>query len=234
MGKDEAKKSEGRGSNYDSGRDDTVSQNRSLTFEFPAVRLVDDAGMPLSLHLVEVEVKVDGETWKQVPSLEHSGPTDRHYTIEVDAEGNSYVRFGDGNTGARLPSGCSNVVASYRAGLAAAGNVVGTRTAKARRDGDYAMALMEIMARIGDLLAQYQDMVAQEAYLASARKRGSLREHARKLDYQLHAGVSTVNRLLMQLENKTTVTSNRKVTKRSKEKCNKKQRSERKTSSTRS
>ena len=41
----------------------------------------------------------------------------------VDEQGKTYVQFGDGARGARLPSGSNNVRARYRKGLGAAGNV---------------------------------------------------------------------------------------------------------------
>jgi hypothetical protein len=43
--------------------------------------------------------------------------------VREDATGASYVQFGDGETGARLPSGLNNVVARYRTGAGAFGLV---------------------------------------------------------------------------------------------------------------
>jgi predicted phage baseplate assembly protein len=40
----------------------------------------------------------------------------------MDDDGNSYVTFGDGRTGARLPTGDSNVTAVYRRGIGTAGH----------------------------------------------------------------------------------------------------------------
>jgi predicted phage baseplate assembly protein len=52
-----------------------------------------------------------------------SGPHARVYTTETDAEGTLSVRFGDGETAARLPAGRKNVTATYRQGIGKAGNV---------------------------------------------------------------------------------------------------------------
>ena len=57
-----------------------------------------------------------------------------------------------------------------------------------RNVGDIGVALVEILAYAGDHLSYYQDAVATEAYLGTARRRTSVRRHARLLDYALHEG----------------------------------------------
>lgn len=49
-------------------------------------------------------------------------------------------------------------------------------------------ALVEAVAYVGDYLSYYQDAIAGEAYLDVARKRASVRRHARLLDYRMHDG----------------------------------------------
>jgi hypothetical protein len=56
---------------------------------------------------------------------------------------------------------------------------------------DPAMALVELLAHVGDQLSYYQDAVATEAYLGTARQRVSLRRHARLLDYAIHEGCNS-------------------------------------------
>ncbi|HEX7156378.1 MAG TPA: hypothetical protein VF229_04130, partial [Burkholderiaceae bacterium] len=53
---------------------------------------------------------------------------------------------------------------------------------------DEGIALVEILAYVGDYLSYYQDAVATEAYLGTARRRLSVRRHARLLDYVMHEG----------------------------------------------
>lgn len=53
---------------------------------------------------------------------------------------------------------------------------------------DLGVTLVEILAYVGDYLSYYQDAVATEAYLGTARQRISVRRHARLVDYQLHEG----------------------------------------------
>lgn len=53
---------------------------------------------------------------------------------------------------------------------------------------DIGIALVELLAYTGDYLSYYQDAVATEAYLETARQRISVRRHARLVDYFLHEG----------------------------------------------
>lgn len=57
-----------------------------------------------------------------------------------------------------------------------------------RSPADFTVALVEMLAYVGDHLSYTQDAVATEAYLGTARRRTSLRRHARLLDYPLHDG----------------------------------------------
>jgi hypothetical protein len=59
-----------------------------------------------------------------------------------------------------------------------------------RRSADFAMTMLELLAYVGDQLSYYQDAVANEAYLESARQRISVRRHARLIDYAMHDGLS--------------------------------------------
>jgi hypothetical protein len=53
---------------------------------------------------------------------------------------------------------------------------------------DIGIALVEVLAYVGDYLSYYQDAVATEAYLETARKRISVRRHARLVDYRINEG----------------------------------------------
>jgi hypothetical protein len=53
---------------------------------------------------------------------------------------------------------------------------------------DIGIALVELLAYAGDQLSYYQDAVATEAYLGTARQRISVRRHSRLLDYFMHDG----------------------------------------------
>ncbi|MET3994457.1 hypothetical protein ABIB94_008257 [Bradyrhizobium sp. JR7.2] len=57
-----------------------------------------------------------------------------------------------------------------------------------RSAADLGVTLVELLAYAADNLAYRQDAVANEAYLATARQRISVRRHARLVDYHLHEG----------------------------------------------
>lgn len=53
---------------------------------------------------------------------------------------------------------------------------------------DFGIAMVELLAYVGDYLSYYQDAVGTEAYLGTARERISIRRHALLVDYQMHEG----------------------------------------------
>lgn len=68
-----------------------------------------------------LEIRVNDIRWREVRTLFGLGPRDRVFTTAVDDDGVVTVTFGDGVTGARLPTGFDNVVAHYRTGVGSAG-----------------------------------------------------------------------------------------------------------------
>lgn len=57
-----------------------------------------------------------------------------------------------------------------------------------RSTADLGVMLVELTAYVGDHLSYWQDAVATEAYLDTARRRASLRRHALLVDYAVHDG----------------------------------------------
>jgi hypothetical protein len=88
-------------------------------------------------HTPELEIWVNNRLWTRVDAFYGHGPTEQIYIVREDAEGRSFVQFGDGETGARLPSGLKNVVAVYRSGVGAHGAIKpgATPTASQRPPG---------------------------------------------------------------------------------------------------
>ncbi len=70
-----------------------------------------------------LEVRVNELRWHEVPSLYGHGSDERIYVTRTDDDGNTAVIFGDGKTGARLPTGQDNVTATYRKGIGLSGLV---------------------------------------------------------------------------------------------------------------
>ena len=59
-----------------------------------------------------------------------------------------------------------------------------------RHAPDLGVTLVELLAYLGDQLSYYQDAVATEAYLDTARLRVSVRRHLRLIDYRMHEGLN--------------------------------------------
>jgi hypothetical protein len=98
--------------------------NRQLwqTFPLPKTPLtcfLDSDAVPPQAP--ELEIRVAGRIWTRVDSFFGRGPKETVYIVREDAENRSFVQFGDGATGARLPSGLKNVAAVYRSGAGARG-----------------------------------------------------------------------------------------------------------------
>ncbi|MBN1875889.1 MAG: hypothetical protein JXA33_16825, partial [Anaerolineae bacterium] len=65
---------------------------------------------------------------------------------------------------------------------------------------DLGITLVELLAYVGDHLSYYQDAVATEAYLHTARQRISVRRHARLVDYCMHEGCNARALLCLEAE----------------------------------
>jgi hypothetical protein len=76
------------------------------------------AGAQSTLAITVNEVK-----WTEVGDLSSAGPRDRDYITRTDDSDNTTAIFGNGQHGARVPTGSSNVKAVYRYGIGSPGNV---------------------------------------------------------------------------------------------------------------
>lgn len=92
----------------------------------PLTYLLDTAAQPPQVP--ELEIRIGGVLWQRVPSLFGRGRKEAIYIVRESGDGASpsYVQFGDGRNGARLPSGKGNVVAHWRTGSGAHGLPAGT------------------------------------------------------------------------------------------------------------
>jgi hypothetical protein len=68
---------------------------------------------------------------------------------------------------------------------------------------DLGITLVELLAYVGDYLSYYQDAVATEAYLGTARQRISVRRHVRLVDYAMHEGCTARAWVTLHTENET-------------------------------
>lgn len=91
-----------------------LRQAPSLTY----VRSTVPGGAESSL-----QIRVNDLLWHEEATLFERGPRERIFTTELADDGKVAVRFGDGERGARLPSGAQNVKATYRRGTGLEGLV---------------------------------------------------------------------------------------------------------------
>ncbi|HEU4386301.1 MAG TPA: putative baseplate assembly protein, partial [Blastocatellia bacterium] len=70
-----------------------------------------------------LELRVNDLLWREAPALYGQGSKERVYVARNDDSGKMTVRFGDGRTGARVPTGSENITARYRKGIGREGLV---------------------------------------------------------------------------------------------------------------
>ena len=68
---------------------------------------------------------------------------------------------------------------------------------------DIGITLVELLAYAGDYLSYYQDAVATESYLDTARQRISVRRHVRLVDYLMHEGCNSRAWVCVETEDRT-------------------------------
>ena len=105
----------------DLGNGDATLTFQTFTLKKPPLTYVsaaNETGRASSLS-----IRVDGQLWEAVPALGQAGPEDAVYEVRHADDGTVTIRFGDGKTGRRLPTGLVNVTAAYRSGIGLDGEV---------------------------------------------------------------------------------------------------------------
>lgn len=93
------------------------------TFKLPKSPLTYQAAGGTPPQKPQLDVRVNGVLWERVDSFFGRVAREEIYIVREDASGDSFVQFGDGQTGARLPSGIDNVTAHFRSGNGAHGGL---------------------------------------------------------------------------------------------------------------
>lgn len=70
-----------------------------------------------------LELRVNDILWHETDSLAGLKPTERAYITKTSDDSKTTVIFGNGENGARLPTGVENIRAVYRSGIGKVGNV---------------------------------------------------------------------------------------------------------------
>ena len=103
------------------GAGDATKPFQSFTLRQPPLTYVASptpAGAESTL-----KVFVNDVQWHKTDTLAELSPADRKFTTRTDDEGKTTVVFGNGEHGARLPTGVENIRSVYRNGIGKAGNV---------------------------------------------------------------------------------------------------------------
>jgi hypothetical protein len=103
------------------GSGDGAATNQSFAFSKPPLTHVA-AAVPSGSESA-LKVYINDVEWTQVPSLYPLDKQDRNYILRIEDDGTTTITFGDGQRGARLPSGEENVTTTYRSGTGLDGNV---------------------------------------------------------------------------------------------------------------
>jgi uncharacterized phage protein gp47/JayE len=100
--------------------DATVASQRFVLKRPPLTFVPDTTPSGVSSTLV---VRVAGVEWTEVSAFHDQSADARVYTVQISDDSSVTVTFGDGERGARLPTGTQNVTATYRTGIGSTGNV---------------------------------------------------------------------------------------------------------------
>lgn len=103
------------------GSGDAAKSLQSFTLKQPPLTYVS-APTPSGIEST-LKVRVNDLLWHEAESLAGLQKTDRSYIVRIDDGGQTTVVFGNGERGARLPTGPENVRATYRNGIGKGGNV---------------------------------------------------------------------------------------------------------------
>lgn len=103
------------------GSGDAAKSLQSFTLKQPPLTYVS-APTPSGIEST-LRVRVNDVLWHEADSLAGLQPTDRSYIVRIDDGGQTTVVFGNGERGARLPTGPENIRANYRSGIGKGGNV---------------------------------------------------------------------------------------------------------------
>ena len=105
----------------DLGSGDARLTHQTFTLKKPPLTFVSAANE--TGRASTLEIRVDNALWSEVPALGQAGHEDAVYEVRQSNDGKTHVRFGDGVTGRRLPTGTLNVKAVYRSGIGFPGEV---------------------------------------------------------------------------------------------------------------
>src|SRR5262249_38778624 len=103
------------------GSGDASQQYQQFTLKQPPLTYTSAA--TASGAASTLELRVNNLRWHEAPTLLGHDPQEHIYVARTGDDGKTTIEFGDGVTGARLPSGQDNVRVTYRKGIGIGGLV---------------------------------------------------------------------------------------------------------------
>ena len=116
-----AKATHGETVNEVLGSGSSADANQTFQLKRPPLTFTASSGETGAAN--SLEVRVNGVLWTEASSLIDQNAKSESYLVHITDDGKASVIFGDGEHGARLPSGVENVVATYRSGIGTSGMV---------------------------------------------------------------------------------------------------------------
>lgn len=117
----ESVKNEKMGSGNASLASQTFKLKKKPLSYYPSVTIANDQSVKNTLT-----VYVNGILWKEVSTFFGASEYDQVYIVRQNDDEESFITFGDGIRGQRLPTGMDNVICNYRFGAGAAGPPAGS------------------------------------------------------------------------------------------------------------
>jgi predicted phage baseplate assembly protein len=103
------------------GSGDATQSTQAFTLKQPPLTYVS-APTPSGIKST-LQVRVNDIEWDETDTLAELKPQDRNFITKTDDEAKTTVIFGNGEQGARPPTGVENITAVYRNGIGKGGNV---------------------------------------------------------------------------------------------------------------
>ncbi|MGH7232286.1 MAG: putative baseplate assembly protein, partial [Nitrospiraceae bacterium] len=103
------------------GSGDAAQANQRFILKKPP--LTYTASSTASGAQSSLQVRVNSVLWEESPRLFGLDARSENYLIHIDDDGKAGVLFGDGERGARLPTGVGKAAATYRSGIGLSGMV---------------------------------------------------------------------------------------------------------------
>jgi hypothetical protein len=115
-----------------------------------------------------LQVRVNDVLWHEAPSLASLTGTDRAFITRTDDDAKTTAVFGNGERGARLPTGTENVKATYRSGLGKGGNVAAAQISLLTTQTPGVKAVINPLRASGGADKEERDSARRNAPLAVA------------------------------------------------------------------